>query len=83
MVVVKGRIRIGHSPDADDAFMIYGIAKGKVDTHGLTISHVVEEIQLLNERAMRGELEVTAVSAYAFFSDHESIFSYDLWGQHR
>ena len=65
--MVKGKIRIGHSPDADDAFMFYGIASGKVDTGGLTISHVVEEIQSLNERALRGELEVTAVSAYAFF----------------
>ncbi len=67
MTVVKGKIRIGHSPDADDAFMFYGIDKGKVDTAGLTITHVVEEIQSLNERALRGELEVTAVSAYAFF----------------
>jgi 1,4-dihydroxy-6-naphthoate synthase len=67
MTVVKAKIRIGHSPDADDAFMFYGIAAGKVDASGLTISHVVEEIQSLNERAMRGELEVTAVSAFAFF----------------
>lgn len=67
MAVVKGKIRVGHSPDADDAFMFYGIAAGKVDTAGLTITHVVEEIQSLNERALRGELEVTAVSAYAFF----------------
>jgi len=67
MTVVKGKIRIGHSPDADDAFMFYAIDKGLVDTAGLTITHVVEEIQTLNERAMRGELEVTAVSAYAFF----------------
>jgi len=67
MAVVKARIRVGHSPDADDAFMFYGIAKGKVRTDGLTINHVVEEIQSLNERAMRSELEVTAVSAYAFF----------------
>ena len=67
MAVVKGKIRVGHSPDADDAFMFYGIAAGKVDAQGLTITHVVEEIQALNERALRGELEVTAVSAYAFF----------------
>ena len=65
--MVKGKIRVGHSPDADDAFMFYAIDKGLVDTHGLTVSHVVEEIQSLNERAMRGELEVTAVSTYAFF----------------
>lgn len=67
VAIVKGRIRIGHSPDADDAFMFYAIASGKIDTRGLTISHVVEEIQSLNERAMRSELEVTAVSAYAYF----------------
>ncbi len=65
--MVKGKIRIGHSPDADDAFMFYGIACGGVDTSGLTISHVVEEIQALNERAFRGELEVTAISAYTYF----------------
>lgn len=65
--MVKGKIRIGHSPDADDAFMFYGIACGGVDTGGLTISHVVEEIQSLNERAFRGELEVTAISAYTYF----------------
>jgi 1,4-dihydroxy-6-naphthoate synthase len=67
MAMVKGKIRIGHSPDADDAFMFYAIDKKKINTDGLTITHVVEEIQHLNERAMRGELEVTAVSAYAFF----------------
>lgn len=67
MAMVKGKIRIGHSPDADDAFMFYGIACGGVDTSGLTISHVVEEIQALNERAFRGELEVTAISAYTYF----------------
>lgn len=65
--MVKGKIRVGHSPDADDAFMFYGIACGAVDSDGLTISHVVEEIQSLNERAFRGELEVTAISAYTYF----------------
>ena len=67
MAMVKGKIRVGHSPDADDAFMFYGIACGGVDTSGLTISHVVEEIQALNERSFRGELEVTAISAYTYF----------------
>jgi len=67
MTVVKGKIRVGHSPDADDAFMFYAIAKQKIDTGGLTISHVVEDIQSLNERALRAELEVTAVSAYTLF----------------
>ncbi|MBP9733452.1 MAG: ABC transporter substrate-binding protein [Candidatus Omnitrophica bacterium] len=67
MAMVKGKIRVGHSPDADDAFMFYGIACGAVDTDGLTISHVVEDIQSLNERSFRGELEVTAISAYTYF----------------
>jgi len=68
MAVVKGRIRVGHSPDADDAFMFYAIDRKLVNTYGLTITHVVEDIQSLNERAMRGELEVTAVSVYTFFN---------------
>ncbi len=67
MAMVKGKIRVGHSPDADDAFMFYGIACKAVDTAGLTISHVVEDIQALNERSLRGELEVTAISAYTYF----------------
>ncbi len=68
MTIVKGKIRIGHSPDADDAFMFYAIDKGLIDTAGLTITHVVEDIQSLNERAKKGELEVTAVSVAAFFN---------------
>lgn len=59
-------IRVGHSPDPDDAFMFYGLASGKVKLEGITIEHSLEDIQTLNERAMRGELEVTAISAHAF-----------------
>ncbi|HCV42598.1 MAG TPA: ABC transporter substrate-binding protein [Bacteroidetes bacterium] len=59
-------IRIGHSPDPDDAFMFYGLASGKVKLEGITIEHRLEDIQSLNERAMRAELEVTAISAHAF-----------------
>jgi 1,4-dihydroxy-6-naphthoate synthase len=61
-------IRVGHSPDPDDAFMFYGLASGKVKLEGITISHVLEDIQSLNERAMRAELDVTAISAHAFAS---------------
>ena len=61
------RIRIGHSPDADDAFMFYAIAKGKVPTDGLRVEHVIEEIEGLNRRALQGELEVTALSLHAYF----------------
>lgn len=59
-------ITVGHSPDPDDAFMFYGLASGKVKLEGITIEHLLEDIQSLNERAMRAELEVTAISAHAF-----------------
>ena len=59
-------IRVGHSPDPDDAFMFYGLASGKVKLEGIRIEHLLEDIQLLNQRAMRAELEVTAISAHAF-----------------
>ena len=64
-------IRVGHSPDPDDAFMFYGLSSGKVKLEGITIQHHLEDIQTLNERAYRGELEVTAISAhaYAFIAD--------------
>lgn len=67
MPLVKAKIRVGHSPDPDDAFMFYAIAHDKVDTGGLQFSHVIEDIESLNRRAFKSELEVTAVSAYAFF----------------
>lgn len=59
-------IRVGHSPDPDDAFMFYGLSSGKVKLEGITIQHQLEDIQTLNEWASRGELEVTAISAHAF-----------------
>jgi 1,4-dihydroxy-6-naphthoate synthase len=59
-------IRVGHSPDPDDAFMFYGLASGKVTLAGITVEHQLEDIQTLNERAMRAELEVTAISAHTF-----------------
>lgn len=64
-------VRIAHSPDSDDAFMFYGLASGAVDTGDLRFEHELQGIQELNERALRGELEVTAVSthAYAYLAD--------------
>ena len=59
-------IRVGHSPDPDDAFMFYGLASGKVKLDGIRIEHMLEDIQSLNQRAMMSELEVTAISAHAF-----------------
>ena len=67
MPLVKAKIRVGHSPDADDAFMFYAIAHDKIKTEGIRFSHVIEDIESLNRRAFKSELEVTAVSAFAFF----------------
>src|SRR5438132_14232078 len=55
-------VRIGHSPDADDAFMFYALTAGKVKIPGVTVEHVLEDIESLNRRARTAELEVTAVS---------------------
>lgn len=58
-------ITLGHTPDADDAFMFYGIASGKVRSK-FAIKHVIQDIETLNRRALKHELDVTAVSAHAF-----------------
>jgi 1,4-dihydroxy-6-naphthoate synthase len=62
---------LGHSPDPDDAFMFYAMAANKIDLRGYRFKHQLEDIQTLNERAMRGELHISAVSihAYAYVSD--------------
>ena len=62
------KIRFGHSPDPDDAFMFYAIAKEKIRCDPFVIDHVIEEIERLNQRALRGELEVTAISMHAYAS---------------
>lgn len=59
-------VRIGHSPDPDDAFMFYGIASGAVKTPGLEVEQILEDIESLNRRALAGELEVSAVSIHAY-----------------
>jgi len=68
-------IHVAHSPDSDDAFMFYALAEGKIDTEGLTYVHELQDIETLNQRALRGELEVTAVSihAYAYLSDRYAL----------
>ena len=68
-------IHVAHSPDSDDAFMFYALAAGKIDTEGLTYVHELQDIESLNQRALRGELEVTAVSihAYAYLSDQYAL----------
>jgi 1,4-dihydroxy-6-naphthoate synthase len=64
-------ITVAHSPDSDDAFMFYGLATNKLDTGSLRFTHVLKDIQTLNEEAMRGTFDVTAISfhAYAYISD--------------
>ena len=59
-------LRVGHSPDADDAFMFYALAAGKVVMPGFEVEQVLEDIQSLNKRALHGELEVTAISSAAY-----------------
>jgi len=59
-------VRIGHSPDADDAFMFYALTAGKVAIPGVQVEHVLADIESLNRRARAAELEVTAISAAAY-----------------
>jgi len=60
------KVSLAHSPDSDDAFMFYGLARGKVATDGLEIVHVLKDIQTLNEEARVGRHEVTAISFHAW-----------------
>ena len=64
--MTKGRLTLGHSPDPDDAFMFYALAKGLIPTHGFEFEHILQDIQTLNERATRSELDVSAISIHAF-----------------
>jgi 1,4-dihydroxy-6-naphthoate synthase len=68
-------IHLAHSPDSDDAFMFYALAEGKVDSEDVDYVHELQDIETLNQRAMRGELEVTAVSihAYAYIADRYAL----------
>ncbi len=59
-------IRVGHSPDPDDAFMFYALARDKIDTGRYRFEHELVDIETLNRRAVRGELELTAISIHAY-----------------
>jgi 1,4-dihydroxy-6-naphthoate synthase len=59
-------IRLGHSPDPDDAFMFWALAAEKIDTRGFEFEHVLRDIQTLNEWALEGKLETTAISLHAY-----------------
>ena len=71
-------IRIGHSPDSDDAFMFYGLASGRVAVPGITFEHVLRDIQTLNDWAREGRLECTAISvhAYAHVADRYALLAH-------
>ena len=64
-------LTLGHSPDPDDAFMFYGLAAQKIETHGYSFEHILQDIEVLNQRAARLELDITAFSihAYAYLTD--------------
>jgi 1,4-dihydroxy-6-naphthoate synthase len=66
---------LGHSPDPDDAFMFYALAENKIDTRGHTFRHILQDIETLNQRALRGELHVSAVSihAYSYLTDRYAL----------
>ena len=64
--VEKTKLTLGHSPDPDDAFMFYGLAKGLIDDGGYDFEHILQDIQTLNERASRGELDISAISIHAY-----------------
>jgi 5,8-dihydroxy-2-naphthoate synthase len=71
-------IHVAHSPDADDAFMFWAMAAGKIDTEGRRYVHELGDIESLNRRALAGELEVTAVSlhAYAYLADRYALLAH-------
>jgi len=69
------KLTLGHSPDPDDAFMFYGLAKELIPAPGFQFEHILQDIQTLNERATRGELDISAISihAYAYVSDQYAL----------
>ena len=73
--MTKQLIRVGHSPDPDDAFMFYALAKDKIDTGPFRFEHELVDIETLNRRAFAGELELTALSlhAYAHLADRYAL----------
>ena len=76
-------IKLGHSPDPDDAFMFWALAAGAIDTRGFRFEQVLQDIQTLNEWALEGRLEVTAISlhAYPFVQDRYALLPHGA--QHR
>jgi 1,4-dihydroxy-6-naphthoate synthase len=77
VTATKQLIRVGHSPDPDDAFMFFALAKDRIETGDFTFEHELVDIETLNRRAFTGELELTAISlhAYAYLADKYMICS--------
>ncbi len=71
----QNTLKLGHSPDPDDAFMFYALAHDLIPTRGFRFQHILQDIQTLNERATRGELDISAISfhAYAYVSDQYAL----------
>ncbi|PYV36558.1 MAG: ABC transporter substrate-binding protein, partial [Acidobacteria bacterium] len=69
------QITVAHSPDSDDAFMFYALATNKIKTGDLKFRHVLSDIETLNQKALRGEYEVTAISfhAYAYLTEQYAL----------
>ena len=69
------KLTLGHSPDPDDAFMFYSLAENLIDQQGYEFEHILQDIQTLNERAARGELDISAISihAYAYVSEQYAL----------
>ncbi|MEM1058493.1 MAG: MqnA/MqnD/SBP family protein [Verrucomicrobiota bacterium] len=68
-------LTLGHSPDSDDAFMFYALAEGKLDQQGFEFEHILQDIQTLNERARKAELDISAISIhnYAYVLDEYAL----------
>ncbi|HKS37817.1 MAG TPA: MqnA/MqnD/SBP family protein [Verrucomicrobiae bacterium] len=64
--MLERTLTLGHSPDPDDAFMFYGLARDLIPTHGYRFEHILQDIQMLNQRATRGELDISAISIHAY-----------------
>src|SRR6202453_3266970 len=60
------KLTLGHSPDPDDAFMFFALAKDLIPAKGYQFEHILQDIQTLNERATRAELDITAISIHAY-----------------
>lgn len=71
-------MKLGHSPDSDDAFMFYALAEDKIDSEGFAFEHILRDIETLNQWAREGKLEITAISvhAYAYVADKYAILSH-------